>query len=238
MPIHDTPVLSQAFPARIRAVEELIQAIPTKGGRPDDLRQAADELDRAGPLYGRASTGAIYSAFSQLLRIIALLVEWREGVLGATQDADRFQRAAIENYRLWQSEYASLRTADRIKQAVDGICALRSIEDVGAICEALAKTPLPLGVFAGDSPRLRLPIEDQNEHQPKEEPQELNVAFLRFMIDGAPADATHFLTPGETHDLEIEVRVSRWPAKESLNKSIKMLSDSTTNNEGGRRWIR
>jgi hypothetical protein len=26
--------------------------------------------------------------------------------------------------------------------------------------------------------------------------------------------------------------------RESLNKSIKMLSDSTTNNEGGRRWIR
>ncbi len=37
------------------------------------------------------------------------------------------------------------------------------------------------------------------------------MAFIRFNIDGQPADDTHFLTPKETHDLEIEVRISRWP---------------------------
>jgi hypothetical protein len=37
------------------------------------------------------------------------------------------------------------------------------------------------------------------------------VAFIRFNIDGQPADETHFLTPKEAHDLEIEVRISRWP---------------------------
>ena len=40
---------------------------------------------------------------------------------------------------------------------------------------------------------------------------ELAIAFLRFTIDGIPANETHFLTPCESHDLEIEVRVSRWP---------------------------
>lgn len=205
------PVLSQTFPARIKAVEALIQAIPTRGGHSGDLRQAADELDRAGPLYGRASTAAIYSAFSQLVRIIALLVEWRSGVLAAVLDADRFLRAAKQNYRLWQSEYANSQSVDHLKRASAGIEALTSFEEVGALCQAIATTPLPLGVFASEFSRFRVPTVDQDDDEPKDEPQELAVAFLRFVIDGIPADETHFLTPGEAHDLEIEVRVSRWP---------------------------
>ncbi|MCC7085510.1 MAG: hypothetical protein IT427_10935 [Pirellulales bacterium] len=209
--MHVTPVLSQAFPARIKAVESLVQAIPTRGGHPDDLRRAADELDKTGLLYGRASTGAAYSAFAQLVRIAALLVEWRAGVLGAVPDADRFLRAAKENYRLWVQEYADSSSIGGLKRAGAHIDNVTTFEDVGPVCQALAITPLPLGVFAHEFAGLRIPTTDFDDDETREEPQELAIAFLRFVIDGVPAVETHFLTPGEMHDLELEVRVSRWP---------------------------
>lgn len=47
---------------------------------------------------------------------------------------------------------------------------------------------------------------------PKEEPLvDLTVAFLKFQFDGQPAAEIHQLAAQEVHDLEIEVRVSRWP---------------------------
>jgi hypothetical protein len=46
---------------------------------------------------------------------------------------------------------------------------------------------------------------------PRAKPVELTVAFLKFTIDKKPLAETHFLAPGEMHDLDIEVRVSRWP---------------------------
>ena len=70
---------------------------------------------------------------------------------------------------------------------------------------------LPLGVFGDDSDMPRVSSRQHSDKQEKPEPAELAVAFLRFVIDGVPAAETHFLTPGEAHDLEVEVRVSRWP---------------------------
>jgi hypothetical protein len=40
---------------------------------------------------------------------------------------------------------------------------------------------------------------------------DLTVAFLKFQFDGEPAAEVHQLAAREVHDLEIEVRVSRWP---------------------------
>ena len=42
-------------------------------------------------------------------------------------------------------------------------------------------------------------------------PAELSVAFLKFQLGGQPAANIHHLVPRELHDMEIEVRVSRWP---------------------------
>lgn len=204
-------VLSQAFPTRISAVEALVQAIQTRTSNAEQLRQVASHLDRTGLLYGKASTASIYAAFAELLRIVALLVEWRAGVLEAAQDSDRFLRAAKEQYRLWLTEYGVAAPVARLVNTSVGIDAVSSIDEVGSLCQTLACTPLPLGAFARDHPHLRAPSPEGEDGEERDGSQELAIAFLRFVIDGLPADDTHFLTPGETHDLEIEVRVSRWP---------------------------
>jgi hypothetical protein len=49
------------------------------------------------------------------------------------------------------------------------------------------------------------------DERPMAEPISLTVAFLKFQIDSVNVQYIHQLTPGEVHDLELEVRVSRWP---------------------------
>lgn len=211
--MQNAAVLSRAFPARISAVEALVQAIQPRIASADALRQAATELDRVGPLYGRASTADVYAAFAELLSIVALLVEWRAAVLSAEAEADRFLRGAKERYRLWLAEYEGRKPAARLVEASAGVATASSMKDVAATCRRIASTPLPIGVFADESTRLGAPTRDAAEDEATPEPPELVIAFLRFMIDGKPADETHFVTPGETHDLEIEVRASRWPER-------------------------
>ena len=202
-------ILSEAYSARVSAVEALLRAADDDAPNPEDLRAAATGLDEASVLYGRASTGAAYSAFAGLLRIAAMLVEWRSAVLGATPDADRFIRAAIERHKLWQSEYGANELLHQLVASVEALPAL-SIGEVASICKRIAAIPLPIGVFAPETGGLRLPqVSTKEEKEPA--PVDLAVAFLRFAIDGKPAGETHYLTPREAHDLEIEVRVSRWP---------------------------
>ena len=106
--MHNAVVLSQVFPARIAAVEALLQAVQIRNNNTKQLRHAAGELDRVCPLYGRASTAAVYAAIAELLRIVAMQVEWRAAVLDAAVDADRFLRGSKERHRLWLVEYGAL----------------------------------------------------------------------------------------------------------------------------------
>ena len=213
-------ILSKTYPARISAVEALVQATNARTNNASGLREAANQLDAVGPYYGRASTASIYAAFAELIRTIAMLVEWRNAVLNAEFDADRFLRGAKERYKLWLDEYGASDFTARLAETSNGIQTATSIENVAAVCHSVACTPLPIGVFAIEdrmSHWNRLSEEDNQKNNP---PPELSVAFLRFFVDGTPADKTHFLTPGETHDLEIEVRVSWWPdGADSLNLS-------------------
>lgn len=209
--MQNAAVLSRAFPARISATEALVQAVQTRSNNAVDLRQAAAELDRAGPLYGRASTAAVYAAFAELLRTVALLVEWRAAVLNAEIDADRFLRGAMERHRLWFAEYGAVESIAQLVKASANIDATDSIDNIGMICNSIACTPLPIGVFASEYGLSRLPTKKDQKTEEVQNPPELAIAFLRFVIDGIPADETHFLTPMEAHDLELEIRVSRWP---------------------------
>jgi len=209
--MQNVAVLSRAFPARISAIEALVESIATRTDNAPQLRQAADGLDHVGPLYGRASTAEVYAAFAELLRTVALLVEWRAAILTAQVESDRFLRAAKSQHQLWLAEYGNVEAAAALVRASAGMDTASSIDHVGQICGEIARAPLPLGVFSDDSGIPCTGSRPDSGKPEKAEPAELAVTFLRFSIDGVSAVDTHFLTPGEAHDLEVEVRVSRWP---------------------------
>lgn len=210
--MHSDAILSAAFSARIDAVDALRRAAEPRNADAEALRRAAVAMEAASAHYGRASTGVVYSAFSDLLRIVSMLVEWRAAVLGAAADADRFLRGAKEQHRLWLDEYGTSDATAPLVNAAAAVPTVSSVADVSAVCTGLAGTPLPVGVFSADTERrsIRIP-EKEDADEPTEQPEELAVAFLQFLIDGTPAAETHYVTPGEAHDLDIEVRVTRWP---------------------------
>ena len=208
-------ILSAVYPVGIKAVEALLAAADRRVANGANLRSLSGSLDELTTRYADTKIAMAYSAFADLLRTIAMLVDWRAAVLGATVEADRFLRSARARHHQWREEFSRCDEVAGLADATGSIETLSEISDVGALCRAVALTPLPIGIFAEEPHRQRrIRIPDNDAHEEKEESEtlpQLAVAFLRFTVDGTPASQTEFLTPHEAHDLEIEVRVSRWP---------------------------
>lgn len=205
-------VLSRAFYSRIRAVEALRTLGAGNAVEPEVLRAISAELDEASLRYGRAATATTYSALAGLLRLVASLVEWKEGVLAACDGVERFSRSAFERYRMWRHEYGEQAAAQSLVKAAESLPRVVSLSNFEDLCMAIAAVPLPVGVFSQGSRSMLQFAEEQTPPLPAE----LTVAFLRFQIDGQAAGGIHHLTPLELHDLEIEVRVSRWPESATM----------------------
>lgn len=202
-------ILSQVFFARILAVDALIKIGSGQTVDAELLKQTSAALDSASLQYGRAATATAYSAFAGLLRIVSTLVEWRQEILDAAEGSERFLRSAIERYRLWRNEYDGKLEAKALLDASANLPLIESIADIEALCRRLGGVPLPIGVYADEVFKQQPRSAIDKEALPQ--PTELSVAFLKFQLGGQPAADIHHLAPRELHDMEIEVRVSRWP---------------------------
>ena len=201
-------VFNTTFAPRLAAFERLLEAAASRGEDGAALRAAAADLDEAAAQFGAARSGAAYAAFADAVRIAAQLVDWRKAVLDATVDAERFQRGAAAREAVWREEHGERSDLALLASVVAAAPAVSAIGQVGPWVERLGGTPLPAAIF-GDGEDRRRKDDDNDETEPPL--PELVVAFLKFTVDGEAASETHFLTPRETHDLALEVRVSRWP---------------------------
>jgi hypothetical protein len=205
-------ILPEAFSARIEAVNALraVRAQPDSAPR---LHSAAGALRPIASQYGDAGSGATYSALADFTEIVGLLCEWRGAVWGAAQDAQRFLTAAQARAGAWMDEHGEDSALAGFKDVAVDVIALNSVAGVAAIAVKLGAIPLPLGIHTAPTSRTlreRMGLEEV-EQQEREKPQALAVAFLKFTIDGRPLEEVHSVAPGENHDIDIEVRVSRWP---------------------------
>ncbi len=205
-------ILSDPFPGRYNVIEALY-AISKDEMSHHDLKTIAKDLDALSLGFSSAIAANAYAALAGLVRVIDALVHWRVAVLDALPDADRFLRSARERYALWSSEYSSKPATSGLLAASASVPTLASIAEVASIARAVALVPLPLGVFEAPKQPSRMPKRVEPE-PPSEEPVDLTVAFLKFQVDGHPAVELQHLSPGVVHDLEIEVRVSRWPSNQ------------------------
>jgi hypothetical protein len=200
-------VLAQAYPSRIAAIEAIMSYPEFAGG--DELRTRAEAVTAAARLFGNAQAASDWRAFAMSLEILGLLADWSEAVHTAAIDADRFLRAARLRYRTLASD------ADHAAYGLALVAALAPIKedlDVGAVPAirmAVAELKMPVAVF-GFEKSIRYGRRVPEEVAVK--PDEVAVAFLEFMIDGKPADTLHSLNAGQVHDLDLSIRVSRWPA--------------------------
>ncbi|AXW09566.1 hypothetical protein GO281_04692 [Ralstonia solanacearum] len=205
-------ILSDPFPGR-RDVVEALWTISKDETSNHDLKKIALDLDSLSLGFSSTAAANAYAALAGLVRIIDALAHWRVAVLEALPEADRFLRSARERYALWSTEYSEQPAASNLLVAAEAIPTLTSIAGVAPIARAVALTPLPLGVFEATKLPSWLPKRDKSD-PPQEEAVDLTVAFLKFQVDGLPAVELQHLSPGVVHDLEIEVRVSRWPSEQ------------------------
>ncbi len=202
-------ILSAAYPARIEIVEALREAALGGEGNATRLRNAANGLHSASGYYGDAPNTAIYVAIGDLALCVCFLLDWRAGVLNAVQDAQRFLNAARERAAAWSKDGPNDGIYGQLLNIAETISSISSINEVGMVAAALAAIPVPVGLYSEHKERSRH-IPDADD-APRAKRVELTVAFLKFTIDGKPLAETHFLSPGEMHDLDLEVRVSRRP---------------------------
>lgn len=205
-------VRPDVFSSRLSAVEALLR-FPAGAGI-EDLNALAGELDSTSASFDNPTAAVAYAAFGGLVRIASALIQWYDAVLAALPDADRFMRSAKARYQLWLKEYEEQAAAASLVRASRTLLVASSLEDVVKLLNAIGAVPLPLGMLAQDLSIARVRAAHLDE-RPMAEPVKLTVAFLKFQIDSVSVQYIQHLTPGEVHDLELEVRVSRWPEEHS-----------------------
>lgn len=201
--------LSQAFSARIKAHAALLAASAPSAWNAKAIRSAADEVDAASLLIDFAPCARSYTAFSDLVRCCAMLVEFRAAILNAEPEAVRFAASARERARLLVDEHARAEVANGLVDVGRSILDFDSHTQVEELLRATAAIPLPIPYHQA-RPLGTWQPPGQNEEK-DEPPIPLTVAFLAFRLNDVPAAETHYLAPQVAHDLELELRISRWP---------------------------
>ncbi|WP_414463642.1 hypothetical protein [Hyphomicrobium sp. DY-1] len=161
--------------------------------------------------FGEGPAASIYAGFADLVSIGTCIAEWHAAVVAATSDADRFLRAAKEKASIWLKEYAGREHLLALGEIAANVSSVSTSDDGKAVLSKLAKQPLPLGIFASH-PKER-PIFDGDHRSVGKEKPKLAVAFVEFTIDGRPVADIQHMAPNVTHDLELHIRISRWPEK-------------------------
>lgn len=199
-------VLAQAYPSRIAAIEAITGYPEFAGG--SELRARAEAVATAAQLFGKAAAASDWRAFAIALEILGLLADWSEAVHTAAVDADRFLRAARLRYRNFAGDTDHAAYGLALVAALTPIDGDLDVDAVPTLRAAIAELEMPVAIFG---------IEDRSRFGPRAaeevavKPDEIAVAFLEFMIDGKLADTLHSLSAGQVHDLDLSIRVSRWP---------------------------
>lgn len=207
--------IAQVYPARIEAARRLLadDALCDDGA----LRACAERIREAATVLARAPAGADWRTYADAIEVLALLVEWRRATRDAQADADRFLRAA--RFRLKDIEAGSEASpfVEDVSVRLNPISADFTVEQVPDVLRAIGTLAMPLAIFAEPEPTPQHWMRGRviDESPPAED---VAVAFLEFTINGKPAETLQSLPAGQVHDLDLAIRVSRWP-----NEAEKLL---------------
>jgi hypothetical protein len=205
-------IFRRAFSSRIEVAESLVGVLEPSPHDLEHLKKACLELEATISEINQGDVEDQYRAYHTAIAIFVLLAEWKHAIRNAEPDAQRFLSSA----KLKASEVdksLSFAANDRLGMFLDQVKGLKNIDELTAIQDQLKQWTLPLPLFANLQDRgfggLRIPVSNESSEEP--EKLETTVAFLKFDIDGEPAQHWNYLKPRTYYDLTVEVRVSNWP---------------------------
>ena len=207
-------ILEAVFPSRIEAVRALLAPAGSDGASAlaDAAAKVRDNLARVHDKEDQAD----WQALAEALDIGAKLRSWHQAVRDGEADADRLLRAA----RLQRQEWLTADTGygHDLKEALAPIEGDIGPGAVASLLDTLARLPFPVALFTEEVRTAPSWHRDESKATP-----ELAVAFLEFRINGQEAASIHRLPANVLHDLELRLRVSRWP-KEAERLLLKPVS--------------
>jgi hypothetical protein len=201
-------VLAQTYPSRIAAIKALTGYSEFAGG--NELRARAEAVAAAAQLFGEAAVASDWRAFAIALEILGFLADWSEAVHSAAVDADRFLRAARLRHRKFSGGTNHAAYPLALVTALVPIHGELDVNAVPGLCARIAELQMPISIFGIEG---RSPFDQRAAAEVAAKPDEIAVAFLEFIIDGKAADSLHSLSAGQVHDLDLSIRVSRWPGE-------------------------
>lgn len=203
-------ILDQVFPIRSKAI--LALRAPASRTNAEALQALGAEAQGLATTYGRAPAARRWRAFATALEIVRLLFEWEDASISAAVEADRFLKAARLRLRQLREEPDPDSFVERLIGALSVIDDDFSFSTVRPLRQELASIPLPVAIYTDPIPQVPdWARERELERSAKEKVPDLTVAFVEFKINGVIAERIQSLRPRESHDLDIAVRVSRWP---------------------------
>jgi hypothetical protein len=202
-------ILEAVFPSRINAVKALLAPPgPTAAAA---LEDAANEVRAAIMRIHDEECQADWQALCEALSVSAKLRAWHEATLAGEVDSDRFLRAAQLQLSEWQT--ADMGYGYELRSRLVEIEAGFGAHGVAALLSSIAHVPFPVSIFTSEAAVI-----PQWPRAVEETKSELAIAFLEFRIDGRNAAAVHRLPANQLHDLELKLRISRWP--EEANRLV------------------
>lgn len=211
----------QAFSSRIEVYAALDRALDASVQDFERFKKACLELETTISMVGKGDVEEQYRAYLVAITIFVILAEWKHAIRNAEQDAQRFLSSA----KLKASEVERPSADERLVIFLDQVAEVKSVNELNFIQDYLKQWSLPLFLFSNLSLKGfeggSIPAWSKNLEKP--EKLETTVAFLKFDIDGEPAQQWNYLKPGISYDLTIEVRVSHWP-KGASSLSLKPVT--------------
>lgn len=202
-------ILDQVFPIRSKAV--LALRAPPSRTNAEELQGLVAEAQAIAIKYDRAPAAQCWRAFATALEIIRLLFEWEDASLSAAPEAERFIKAARLRLSQLRDEPDHETFTQQLIEALSILDGEFDFASVKSLRMRIGSIPLPVAVYNDPSPQKPDWAQEETERSTKEEVPDLTIAFVEFKIDGVIAERVQALRPRENHDLDIAVRVSRWP---------------------------
>ncbi len=208
-------IFHQAFSSRAKIVELLPEVLKPSSNVLEILKESTAQL---GDVLSQCGEGEIenhYRAFHVGVSLFLLLAEWKQAIRKAEPDAQRFLASA----KLQVSDIdhsLGFAQVSNLQEFLNNIDSLQSVNELVELQKKLIQWELPLLLFCNTKSSIFSRNDYVNNEEDELEKSHSTVAFLKFEIDGKPAEQYNYLKPGVSYDLSIEVRVSNWPVGANL----------------------
>ena len=201
-------VLEQIFPSRIEA----ILLLRDESGEADveALKGAARSIRDAAEAFGRAPAAKLWRSFAEAVECVRFLEDWKRAVLAGETESARLLRAAMARAKVMADSAGNTVFEQVLVEALSEIDDELDIDEVASIRKRISAIPMPVAMYSDPEPTI--PNWARSYHSDSQSKKEdLAVAFLEFSINGQPTAEVQWLPSRQTHDLEISIKVSRWP---------------------------